>query len=419
MNELATTTTKNIESMIHEIRGQQVMLDSDLAKLFQCKNGTKEINQAVSRNKDRFLKEFTWKLNDDGIETFLVTNCDQKTETRGGRYKNPRVFTMQGITMLSKIMRNPNVKEITPLIIEAFSNLTKPNITNVPKIEGLIHTVRGKEIMLDIDLGELYQCKNGSKTINQAVKRHIERFPEDFCFQLTREEYMEILRSQVGTLELKQGEYSKYLPYAFTEQGVAMLATILRTPVAALVSINIMRAFIAMRKYISTNLIEQKYINGLVLKHESEISTLQKTFNKFEEKKKVNEIYFEGQIYDAYSKLTDIMKEAKKKLTIVDGYADKSVLDMISSISVPTTLIVKNKGLLKDLDIQKYFEQYDNLIVIHDDTFHDRYIVIDDHKVYHCGASLNHAGSKVFSINKLEDEGVVEFLLSKINDVLN
>ncbi len=366
-----------------------------------------------------------WKLTDKESEAFLVDNIDQKkVETRGGKFKNPRVFTMQGIAMLLKIMRNPNVKEMTSLIIEAFSKLTKPNITDAPKIEGLIHTVRGKEVMLDIDLGELYQCKNGSKTINQAVRRHIERFPDDFCFQLNMEEALSISKSQLGTLNdvgNRRGMNIKKLPYAFTEQGVAMLATILRTPVATLVSIQIMRAFIVMRKYISSNLIEQRYLYNQVLrntyaisKNAEDIKLLQETFSNFEEKKKINEIYFEGQIYDAYSKLTDIMKEAKKKLTIVDGYADKSVLDMISSISVPTTLIVKNKGLLKDLDIQKYTLQYDNLTVIRNDTFHDRYIIVDDYKVYHCGASLNHAGSKVFGINVLEDEEIIACLLSKL-----
>lgn len=119
--------------------------------------------------------------------------------------------------------------------------------------------------MLDSDLARLYQCKNGTKAINLAVKRHIKRFPERFMFRLTKDEYNKILRFQSETLELEQGKYSKYLPYAFTEQGVAMLATVLRTQVAEEVSIKIMDAFVAMRKYISNSLIEQRYINNLVL----------------------------------------------------------------------------------------------------------------------------------------------------------
>ena len=136
------------------------------------------------------------------------------------------------------------------------------------KIENMIYEIRGKQVMLDSDLAKLYQCANGTKSINQAVKRHLNKFPERFMFQLTKNEYHEILRSQFGTLELEQGQYSKFLPFAFTEQGVAMIATVLRTSVAEEVSIRIMDAFVSMRKYISSNLIEQKYINNLVIKHE-------------------------------------------------------------------------------------------------------------------------------------------------------
>ena len=134
------------------------------------------------------------------------------------------------------------------------------------KIENLIYEIRGVSVMLDSDLARLYKCVNGTKTINLAVKRHINRFPERFMFQLTRDEYYRILRFQSETLELEQGKYSKYLPYVFTERGLAMLATVLRTEVAEEVSIAIMDAFVAMKKYISTNLIEQKYINNQVLK---------------------------------------------------------------------------------------------------------------------------------------------------------
>ena len=138
----------------------------------------------------------------------------------------------------------------------------------------MIYEIRGKQVRLDSDLAKLYKCANGTKTINQAVKRHINRFPERFMFQLTKDEYYEILRFQFETLELEQGKYSKYLPYVFTEQGVAMLATVLRTPVAEEVSIRIMDAFVAMRRYISTNLLEQKYINDLVLKDSKRIDLL-------------------------------------------------------------------------------------------------------------------------------------------------
>ena len=185
------------------------------------------------------------------------------------------------------------------------------------KIESLIYEIRGKQVMLDSDLAKLYQCANGTKTINLAVKRHINRFPERFMFRLTKEEY-DYLRFQIETTNINN--MSRSLPYVFTEQGVAMLATVLRTKVAEDVSIKIMDAFVTMRKYISKDLIEQKYINNMVLKHDSQIMALEKSFNKLEENKKINEIYFDGQIYDAYSKIQEIFKEARKELIIIDGY---------------------------------------------------------------------------------------------------
>ena len=179
-------------------------------------------------------------------------------------------------------------------------------------IENLIYEVRGKHVMIDSDLARLYECVNGTKTINQAVNRHLDRFPDDIYFQLTEEEYNS-LRSQVGTLKNGRGQHKKYLPYVFTEQGVAMLATVLRTSIASQMSVSIMRAFVTMRKFISKNLMEQKYINNQVLKNTEDIKLLQESFQKFEEKRKDNEIYFDGQIFDAYSKIHEIFKTAKKK----------------------------------------------------------------------------------------------------------
>ena len=170
-------------------------------------------------------------------------------------------------------------------------------------IENLIYEVRGKQVMLDSDLAKLYECANGTKTINLAVKRHISRFPERFMFQLTKDEYNN-LRFQFETTN----NMIRTLPYVFTEQGVAMLATVLRTKVAEEISIRIMDAFIAMKKYISSNLIEQKYINKLVLEDHNKIKKIENAFQNFEEKRKDNEIYFNGQIYDAYSKIHEIFK---------------------------------------------------------------------------------------------------------------
>lgn len=286
------------------------------------------------------------------------------------------------------------------------------------EIENLIYEVRGVQVMLDSDLARLYECANGTKTINQAVKRHQNRFPNDFYFQLTKNEY-DNLKSQVGTSSFDNYGGIRKLPYVFTEQGVAMLATILRTSVAEEVSINIMRAFVSMRKYMSTTLLEQKYINNLVLIHDSNIKLLQETFSKFEEKKKNNEIYFNGQIYDAYYKIYEIFKETKSKLIIIDAYADNTILDIIKRLDIDVIIITKANNLLTKQDIEKYHKQYHNLSVIYNNTFHDRYFILDESIIYHCGASINRIGYKTCSITLIGDEEVKSYLMSKIKKIIS
>ena len=282
------------------------------------------------------------------------------------------------------------------------------------KIENLIYEIRGKQVMLDSDLAKLYECVNGTKTINLAVKRHINRFPERFMFQLTEEEY-EKLRFQFETAN----NMSRTLPYAFTEQGVAMLATVLRTKVAEEVSIRIMDAFVALKHYISDNLIEQKFVNKQVLKNTEDIKLLKESFRKFEEKRKVNDIYFNGQIYDAYSKIQDIFKSATKKLIIIDAFADNTLLDIVKRLDIEVIIITKKDNLLTKQDIEKYNRQYHNLKVIYNNTFHDRYFLIDEKEVYHCGTSVNRIGYKTFSINLISDEEVCHMLINKIKKIFN
>ena len=277
------------------------------------------------------------------------------------------------------------------------------------KIEDMIYEIRGKQVMLDSDLAKLYECANGTKTINLAVKRHINRFPERFMFQLTKDEYYEILRFQFETLELEQGKYSKYLPYVFTEQGVAMLATVLRTPVAEEVSIRIMDAFVAMRKYISTNLIEQKYINDLVLKDSKRIDLLEDAFSSFKEQN--NHIFFEGQIYDAYSLMMKIFEKAKISIVIIDNYIDKNILDILSKTHKQVTLIT-NKYKIEDYE--KYKEQYNNITLVVNNSFHDRFIILDKKDLYHSGASFKDLGKKCFAITKIESKEILDSLLDKL-----
>ena len=193
-----------------------------------------------------------------------------------------------------------------------------------------------------------------------------------------------------------------------------MLATVIKTEAASKISIAIMRAFVAMRKYISTNLLEQRYVNNLVMEHDYDIKLLKESFSKFEEKRKINEIYFSGQIYDAYSKIVDIFNNAKKELIIIDSYSDKKTLDMIRNLKCNVIIITKTKSLITKKDLEKYNKQYHNLSIIYDDTYHDRYFIVDRNIIYHCGTSINHAGSKTFSINILEDKIVKDNLISDI-----
>ncbi len=205
--------------------------------------------------------------------------------------------------------------------------IVKDNI----KIENLIYEIRGKQVMLDSDLAMLFGYE--TKQLNRQVLRNINRFPENYCFQITTAEYIS-LRCQNGTLKNGRGEHRKYLPYVFTEYGITMLAGILKSEPAIEMSLRIVDIFITMKNYINTSLIEQKYINSLVLEHDNEIRLLQESFNKLSTKEKINHIFYNGQIYDAYSLLIDILNKAKKEIIIIDNYAGKELFDITKDIKV-------------------------------------------------------------------------------------
>ena len=286
------------------------------------------------------------------------------------------------------------------------------------KIENMIYEIRGKQVMLDSDLAKLYGCKNGTKSLNLAVKRHINRFPERFMFQLTKEEYSSIYsRFQFETLNKnnqKQGLNIKYLPYVFTEQGVAMLSAILKTDVAEEISIKIMDAFVAMKNIINTSLIEQKYINSLVLEHDNEIRLLQESFNKLSTKEKINHIFYNGQIYDAYSLLIDILNKAKKEIIIIDNYAGKELFDITKDIKVNIKIYTKN---IDEISKKKYMQEYSNIEIITTDIFHDRFIILDNKELYNLGSSLKDIGKKCTSINRIEDSTILKELISRLTKI--
>ena len=263
------------------------------------------------------------------------------------------------------------------------------------------------------DLARLYETQTGN--LNRAVKRNIKRFPKDFYFQLNQKEY-EFLLCQNGIAKKRGGR--TVLPYVFTEHGVSMLSSVLKTDIAAEVSVQIIRTFVLMKRYMVPNLLNQKYYNDMTIRHDSEIKLLQESFEKIKNKEENIITYYNGEIFDAYSKIVEIFKEAKGELIIIDRYADKTLLDMIKQLKINITLITKKNSLLSNLDIDKYNKQYHNLKIIYSNTYHDRYFIIDKRYIYHSTTSINHAGSKTFSINKWNDELVIKSFIDKLDDFI-
>ncbi len=289
------------------------------------------------------------------------------------------------------------------------------------KVEDLIYEIRGKQVMLDSDLAKLYKVE--TKRINEAVKNNPEKFPERFSWKLTdKESKIFLVENFDQKLETRGGKYKNQR--VFTEQGVMMLATILKTKIAIETTIRVMDAFVEMKKYFSNNLLEQKFINNQVIKNTKEIEInsekiklLQESFDKLSEKRKASEIYFNGQMFDAYSRIISIFSEATEELIIVDMYADIKILDIIKELNIKVTIITKKNNLLKENDIEIYNKQYNNLKVIYNNTFHDRYFIIDNKTVYHCGTSINRIGYKTFSINLLNDKDVTIPLINNMNSI--
>lgn len=275
-------------------------------------------------------------------------------------------------------------------------------------IKNLIYTIRGKQVMLDSDVAMLYQYT--TKSINKAMKRNIIRFPEDFCFQLTEKE-VENLRFQFGTSSLKKENYGgrRYLPYVYTEQGISMLAGVLKNEIAVQVSINIIRAFIEMRKFISLNGKLFKRLTNVeckILEHDKKFDIVFNELQKDEKMEFKQKIFFDGQIYDAYSLIIDIIKKAKQKILIIDNYIDDSILKMLSKKNqkVEVVILTLQNSKRNKLDITKFNKQYPVLKLAYTNKFHDRFIVIDNKELYHVGASLKDLGKKCFAISKIEDK---------------
>ena len=287
----------------------------------------------------------------------------------------------------------------------------KEIIDEVEDIKNLIYNIRGKQVMIDSDVANLYNCE--TKYVNRVVKRNIERFPEEFCFQLTENEFR-VLRCQFVTLNNNgRGQHRKYLPYFFTEQGIAMLSALLKSEIAVKVSINIMKAFTEMRKFLIYNgqlFQEIDNIKFQLLEHNKKFDKVFNELQKNSQDEFKQRIFFEGQIYDAYSLIIDIIKSSKLKILIIDNYIDDSILKMLSKKNkdVEVVILTSQNCNINSLDINKFNKQYPILKVARTNKFHDRFIVIDNKKLYHIGASLKDLGKKCFAISKINDNEYIE-----------
>ena len=280
------------------------------------------------------------------------------------------------------------------------------------KVEDMIYEIRGVQVMLDSDLAKIYQLE--TKRINEAVKNNPKKFPIRFSFILDADE-TENLRSKISTSSLENNYGGRrYNPRVFTEQGIYMLATILKSKVATSVSITIMDTFVKMRHYINYN---KTFLPHRVLLLEDKVDDntkrINELFDKFDcEDIAKNHIFFEGEFYDAYSLLLDILDKAENEIIIIDNYAGKELLDILKSIDKRIIIVSKN---IDDKLIEKYESQYSNITFINNASFHDRFIILDRKLFYTCGASFKDLGKKSFAINEFRD---TKYLI-KILELLN
>ena len=275
------------------------------------------------------------------------------------------------------------------------------------KIESLIKVIRGQQVMLDRDLAALYGVE--VKRLNEQVKRNIKRFPKDFMFQLTKEE---CLRSQIATLNEGRGQHLKYMPYVFTENGVAMLSSVLRSDTAIEVNIRIMRAFTSMRHFLQNNaevfqrLSTLEYHQLEMQQHFQESDKrIEEVFRRLDEgnAKPKQGVFYNGQIYDAYNFVSDLIKSAKKRIILIDNYVDETVLTLLDKREDGVSAVIYTQQINRQfqLDIDRHNAQYPPINV---ETFrlsHDRFLCIDD-DVYHIGASIKDLGKKWFGFSRME-----------------
>lgn len=283
---------------------------------------------------------------------------------------------------------------------------------NKRDIKNKIYAIRNKQVMLDEDLARLYRVE--TKVLNQAFKRNLDRFPKEFCFQLTKFEHKS-LRSQIVTLKNKVGR--KYLPYVFTEQGVAMLSAVLKSKTAIKVSIQIMTAFVQMRKYVNSHYQLYQKVKDI---EKTQIIYGIKTDERFNQVFKAitanniipdQKIFFEGEVFDAYKFVSDIIRSAKNEIILIDNFIDDTVLSLFTKCNkdIKVTIYCKKTTQEMLLDLKKFNSQYLPIEIKEFKLSHDRFLVIDKYKIYHFGASLKDLGKKWFAVSLFNNQ-VINFL---------
>jgi len=270
------------------------------------------------------------------------------------------------------------------------------------EIVSKIYTIRDKQVMLDSHLAELYDVE--TKLLNRAAKRNLGRFPNTFRFQLTNDEYLN-LRFQFGTSSLEYGG-RRYLPFVFTEQGVAMLSAVLRSDTAVRVSIEIMNAFVEMRKLIGSHSGLLQRLDRVEIKQSEQDHKFEAVFKALESDQQIPKqgIFFEGQIFDAYNFMANIVRSAKESVILLDNYVDDSVLLLLAKRDngVSATIYTKSISNSLGLDLKKHNSQYEQITIKKFDKSHDRFLIIDNNIVYHLGASLKDLGKKWFAFSLIE-----------------
>ena len=285
-------------------------------------------------------------------------------------------------------------------------------IVDNKEIQSMIYTFRGRQVMIDRDLAYLYNVE--TKALNQAVKRNISRFPESFRFQISDDEKDELVTNCDRFKTLK---HSSPKPYVYTEQGIAMLSAVLRSDVAVEVSVKIMNSFVEMRKFLLSNREMFARLDRVELKQLETNKKLEEVFDYIATTKEVKQkIFFNGQIYDAFSLMVELVEKAGTELILIDNYVDINTLNILSKKKdgVNVLIVTSGKGNLTEKDIAKFNSQYPKLKVKINEDFHDRFIIIDRKEVYHIEASIKDAGKKSFGITKLDVEDLTKSLLAKV-----